>query len=564
VAKPVTPTRPATNLAATATVTNTIIGRDVPLTSTAIPTLDPVTGQFSGPFPPADQAVIQFAGGLNTQLVTAGSSRVRLDGIGLGDARNTVPAHYTFTSLSPADTVQFSLDIDPAFAQATTVDTSPSFPAALTDPALGVKFEGVASAAPVPGEVAFGFPNYQQIQAQDRGCSDGSFAAADGTTGCFYNGPRWFAGDNETQPDPNAGEAADGSGTVPAGFSLNNAGALPGVTTIFSPMTSGNVSADWRGVDAALGGAARAADFKVYWGNPGKIDSIIDVTHNVPVPFLRDSIGGGFGVLNVSGSNVAGSSDGQTGVVTINDLGCVEPLRSGAAGTGAQVAIPCTSATPYFLSDSAELNPVGIYTGAPTAATTVVPVANGFLLYIAGRISVFQLAGATLPSATVWTLRTYSGWISGGNGAGGSLGPYVFTPGPRPFTAIGAEIELQYNVVAGVNPVAVNDLSRVHTVPDPYYVQSKFEASTDQKVLKFVGLPQDCIIRIYSVSGVLVRVLEHHSGNYSSRSTAQGSEHDWDLRNRNNQVVASGVYFWHVEAGDARKVGRFTLVNFAQ
>jgi hypothetical protein len=95
-------------------------------------------------------------------------------------------------------------------------------------------------------------------------------------------------------------------------------------------------------------------------------------------------------------------------------------------------------------------------------------------------------------------------------------------------------------------------------------VQSKYEVSTDQKVLKFVGLPQDCIIRIYSSSGVLVRILEHHSGTYASASNTQGSEHDWDLRNRNNQVVASGVYFWHVEAGGQRKLGRFTVVNFAQ
>ena len=36
------------------------------------------------------------------------------------------------------------------------------------------------------------------------------------------------------------------------------------------------------------------------------------------------------------------------------------------------------------------------------------------------------------------------------------------------------------------------------------------------------------------------------------------------MRNRNNQVVASGVYFYHVEAGDARRVGRFTVVNFAK
>jgi hypothetical protein len=28
--------------------------------------------------------------------------------------------------------------------------------------------------------------------------------------------------------------------------------------------------------------------------------------------------------------------------------------------------------------------------------------------------------------------------------------------------------------------------------------------------------------------------------------------------------VASGVYFYHIEAGGARRVGRFTIVNFAQ
>ena len=115
-----------------------------------------------------------------------------------------------------------------------------------------------------------------------------------------------------------------------------------------------------------------------------------------------------------------------------------------------------------------------------------------------------------------------------------------------------------------VAAASVNDLRSVHTVPDPYYVKSAYESSTDQKILKFVGLPQDAIIRIYSASGVLVRMLEHHGGVYSPASASQGSEIDWDLRNRNNQVVASGVYFYHVEAGDARRVGRFTVVNFAQ
>jgi hypothetical protein len=40
------------------------------------------------------------------------------------------------------------------------------------------------------------------------------------------------------------------------------------------------------------------------------------------------------------------------------------------------------------------------------------------------------------------------------------------------------------------------------------------------------------------------------------------------VRNRNNQVVASGVYFYPIESnsggGTARRIGRMTIVNFAQ
>jgi hypothetical protein len=38
----------------------------------------------------------------------------------------------------------------------------------------------------------------------------------------------------------------------------------------------------------------------------------------------------------------------------------------------------------------------------------------------------------------------------------------------------------------------------------------------------------------------------------------------WNLRNRNNQFIASGVYFYHVVTpeGDTH-VGKFTVVQFA-
>jgi hypothetical protein len=180
-------------------------------------------------------------------------------------------------------------------------------------------------------------------------------------------------------------------------------------------------------------------------------------------------------------------------------------------------------------------------------------------MYLAGHIFLFELApGAGVPApGIVWTMRSYIGHVNGGNGAAGNLGPYKFTAAPRTFSALGASLKIHYTATNAIVDATKSDLSRVHTVPDPYYVTNQFEATTNSKILKFVNLPADAIIRIYSSSGVLVNLLEHHSDQ-------GGGAEDWNLRNRNNQVVASGVYFYHVEAGAARRVGRFTVVNFAQ
>jgi hypothetical protein len=161
-----------------------------------------------------------------------------------------------------------------------------------------------------------------------------------------------------------------------------------------------------------------------------------------------------------------------------------------------------------------------------------------------------------LPAAgTVWTLRQYAGAVTGGPIRG--YGPYHFEGVTRPFNAEGASIVVTYDVTNQVAATTNSDLTRVHTVPDPYYVTNQYEQTTDNKVLKFVNLPAQAVIRIYSSSGVLVSLIEHNSA-------TQSGEETWNLRNRNNQVVASGVYFYHIEAGDARRVGRFTVVNFAQ
>jgi hypothetical protein len=569
-ALPIVPVKPASNAVVSSTVTPGFFGRDVSLTDSTLPTIDAATGKFSGPFPPANGQVLGFLGDLAANIFSEGGQvAATLIGVGLGDSRNGVPALYTWETRGVPGTDTVSLTIDPGtgFGEATGATTP--FAATLANPALAAKYGAAPGPVPIAGQITMIDPNYQQTVAWGRGCTgeDGAgLGLPTGNPNCTYNGERWFAGDNETMDNPNFGSATDGSG-VPPGTNLNNAGELPGVATIYAPHSYLNIEAGWRVVEASLGGAARAGDFKVYWGNPGKVDSVIDVSHNLPVPFMRDSMGAGFGILNASGSSAAGSQDARPTVVSINDLGCVEPWRSGAAGTGAQGAIPCASTAPFTFSDSAELSQVAIYSGALTTGATIPPRPNpGFLFYLAGRVSMFELS-AGLPTQTVWTLRSYVGFITGGNGAGGSLGPYAFTPATRPLTALGAELRIDYAVTNELRASTKEDLSLVHTVPDPYYVTNSFETTTTDKIIRFVNLPTRAIIRIYSSSGVLVQVLEHNSTSHGATTDAisvGGGQETWNVRNRNNQVVASGVYFYHIEAGDARRVGRFTVVNFAQ
>jgi hypothetical protein len=196
-------------------------------------------------------------------------------------------------------------------------------------------------------------------------------------------------------------------------------------------------------------------------------------------------------------------------------------------------------------------------TGTDPAALTA--TGQGFGLYLAGHFHIFQLTGGVLPAdGTRWVLRSVSGPINATTGPE-TTNPegYTFTQRADNPAIAGLQMRFVTASPTRVREANESDLARVHTVPDPYYVTNAFEQTTDAKVLKFVNLPGQAIIRIYSSSGVLVSLIEHNS------STFGGSE-DWNVRNRNNQVVASGVYFYHIEAGGARRVGRFTVVNFAQ
>ncbi len=65
--------------------------------------------------------------------------------------------------------------------------------------------------------------------------------------------------------------------------------------------------------------------------------------------------------------------------------------------------------------------------------------------------------------------------------------------------------------------------------------------------MEFINLPQQCLIRIYTVSGDLVQILPHNVDGDGNTSWAADYSEAWDLNSRNFQQVASGLYFFSVE-----------------
>ena len=304
---------------------------------------------------------------------------------------------------------------------------------------------------------------------------------------------------------------------------MRTAGGITGVATIHEDHSYQTTQNVWRNVEATTSGASRGADFNVWWGDAGKVDSVIDVTHDLAVPF-NAAAGASWGILNQSATTVGASFDGRA-ELTSGDMGCVEPYLSSPAAQG---QIPCGGAVAYALSETAVPGPIAFMN--PTILslqTNPAAAGQGFIIYLSGHFFTFELPpGGALPTkGTVWTMRSYIGAITGGRGEAGDEGSYAFVSVPPAITAVGSTVRLSFDVTNQVVASTKADLERVHTVPDPYYVTNQFEQTTTSKIIKFVNLPADAIVRIYSSSGVLVNLLEHHSQTF-------GGEEDWNVRNR--------------------------------
>jgi hypothetical protein len=115
---------------------------------------------------------------------------------------------------------------------------------------------------------------------------------------------------------------------------------------------------------------------------------------------------------------------------------------------------------------------------------------------------------------------------------------------------------------ASVDPaLASQQLDQIKVVPNPYVgaaqwePRNPFDTGRGPRELHFTHLPMRCTIRIYTVQGELVKVLEHNTAFDNGTET-------WDMLTKDNLDIAYGVYVYHIDAPNiGHRVGKFAVIK---
>lgn len=108
---------------------------------------------------------------------------------------------------------------------------------------------------------------------------------------------------------------------------------------------------------------------------------------------------------------------------------------------------------------------------------------------------------------------------------------------------------------------AKEGLDKIRVVPNPYIAaetwepRNTFTSGRGPREIHFINLPSKCTIRIFNVSGALIKTIEHES------SFESGTE-IWDVLSDEKFEIAYGVYVYHVDApGIGQKTGTFAIIK---
>jgi hypothetical protein len=111
------------------------------------------------------------------------------------------------------------------------------------------------------------------------------------------------------------------------------------------------------------------------------------------------------------------------------------------------------------------------------------------------------------------------------------------------------------------NALAKDEMKDIRVVPNPYIASASWERRTlyvsgrGERKIEFKNLPSPSTIRIYTVTGQLVKTL------YKEPDPSDGSL-PWDMISEDGAEVAYGLYIYHVDApGVGEHIGKFAVVK---
>ncbi len=103
------------------------------------------------------------------------------------------------------------------------------------------------------------------------------------------------------------------------------------------------------------------------------------------------------------------------------------------------------------------------------------------------------------------------------------------------------------------NSLARQNVEDINVFPNPYYSIHRGERVPTEKWVTFTHLPPTCTIRIFTISGALVKTIEREGVNSTTMER-------WDLQNESELPVASGLYIYHIDVpGVGEKIGKVAI-----
>ena len=101
--------------------------------------------------------------------------------------------------------------------------------------------------------------------------------------------------------------------------------------------------------------------------------------------------------------------------------------------------------------------------------------------------------------------------------------------------------------------LAAENTLNVSVFPNPFRLVSGLPTAGEENSIVFTKLPAECIIRIYTVNGELVRTLEHSDPNRD--------EEVWDQLTDSRQKTAAGIYLYTVDSDVGTAKGTILLIK---